>query len=230
MNDIPNKDREEWKELVTNNDITLDSYLMQIKISEIRNKIKDKTYSIDDAVNCIYDYCVRFKKTEGLLKDLSSIFNKKAEIVETQKTNPKSSLETKFEKIIDFENKIDSITSKDVLLKKGGIKQKSNPTSGLGAKSILEPEPKQISKPELETKPKLEPRLTSTSKPILENSKKLENDLEKEIEMLTRARKLNESKLKKSINHTSNVIDSNKRKTKNKETLFNRLSDYFWEH
>jgi hypothetical protein len=73
---VPEKNRQEWRDLVTGNiEYKCSSFSLQMKINYLYQSYKNNFISIDDAVNDLYTMCVKYEKIYK--EDLDSIFSKK---------------------------------------------------------------------------------------------------------------------------------------------------------
>ena len=78
MKTIPDANRSEWREVLTGAlEVTLNSYLMKMMLSQAKEQLQEKNISLDDAVIDFHARCLRFSNTEGVLADVNLIFNKK---------------------------------------------------------------------------------------------------------------------------------------------------------
>ena len=73
---IPNKKNKEWGDLIKNKiKPDLKSYSLKMQLNSIRQLYRFGKLSIDEAVNDLYDHCLKYEKI--YTEDIKSIFNSK---------------------------------------------------------------------------------------------------------------------------------------------------------
>ncbi len=76
MQTLPSKNRREWADLLVGpNEIRLTNFILQMKVTNARKKIKEGSLSLSDAINEIYDLCEKYQKAIGMADDIRQIFN-----------------------------------------------------------------------------------------------------------------------------------------------------------
>jgi len=75
MENIPSKDRPEWKNLLNpNSNIELNNFVLQMKITQAKKDIKKGKKTIDSAVDEIYSLCQKYAL--AVKQDMEMVFNK----------------------------------------------------------------------------------------------------------------------------------------------------------
>ena len=176
MTNLPDSNQKEWKMIISSqNNYIIKSYILQVKVTQLKDLLNNGELSMDDAIKDLHNHCIRFKNTPGLLEDLDIIFNKKESNIKN--VGLKNDLDIiNYEAVKSFEEKIDlAITQKK------------------------------------------EANHYSTDK----NTDKESSDLFKNEQ----PKYLNSVKDIYSNHDTKKVA-----KNKKKDTFFEKLSDFFWEH
>jgi hypothetical protein len=74
MENIPSKDRPEWKNLLNpNSNIELNNFVLQMKITQAKKDIKKGKKTIDSAIDEIYNLCQKYAL--AVKQDMETIFN-----------------------------------------------------------------------------------------------------------------------------------------------------------
>ncbi len=72
---IPEKNNPKWRKILTGEiEHKYENYVFQTKIHQLRKDVKTEKVSIDDAVNDLYELCVKY--ATSIQTDLSQIFDK----------------------------------------------------------------------------------------------------------------------------------------------------------
>ncbi len=76
MQTLPSKHRREWADLlIGSHEIKLTNFILQMKVTNARKKIKEGSLSLSDAIDEIYDLCEKYQKAIGMENDIRQIFN-----------------------------------------------------------------------------------------------------------------------------------------------------------
>ncbi len=79
METIPSKHRHEWADLfVGPKELKLSNFILQMKVTNARKKIKEGSLSLNQAIDEIYDLCKKYQKAIGMEDDIRKIFNQPA--------------------------------------------------------------------------------------------------------------------------------------------------------
>jgi len=74
MENIPPKDRPEWKSLLNpDNNIELNNFVLQMKITQAKKDIKKGKKTIENAVDEIYSLCLKYAL--AVKQDMDMVFN-----------------------------------------------------------------------------------------------------------------------------------------------------------
>jgi len=74
MENIPSKDRPEWKNLLNpNSNIELNNFVLQMKITQAKKDIKKGKKTIDSAIDEIYNLCQKYAL--AVKQDMEMVFN-----------------------------------------------------------------------------------------------------------------------------------------------------------
>jgi len=74
MENIPSKDRPEWKNLLSaESNIELNNFVLQMKITQAKKDIKKGKKSIDKAIDEIYSLCLKYAL--AVKQDINMVFN-----------------------------------------------------------------------------------------------------------------------------------------------------------
>ncbi len=98
MIQIPPKDRKEWRDLLTGQiNVPLKNFFFQMKITQAKKLIEKDKLTVEDAVDELYNLCVKFSKAKYMDVDIQNIFgsntftNKESiEIEKTKENNAES--------------------------------------------------------------------------------------------------------------------------------------------
>lgn len=72
---IPPKERKEWRDLLTGQiNVPLKNFFFQMKITQAKKQVKKAKVTVDDAVDEIYELCVKFSKAKYMDVDIQNIF------------------------------------------------------------------------------------------------------------------------------------------------------------
>ena len=75
MNNIPDIHKKEWRELVTGQlNVSLKNFFFQMKVTQTKELVNTGKLSVDEAVQDIYNLCVKFSKAKNMAEDLKAIF------------------------------------------------------------------------------------------------------------------------------------------------------------
>jgi len=75
MIQIPSKDRKEWRDLLTGQiNVPLKNFFFQMKITQAKKQVEKGKITVEDAVDEIYDLCVKFSKAKNMDVDIQNIF------------------------------------------------------------------------------------------------------------------------------------------------------------
>ena len=75
MNNIPDIHKKEWRELVTGQlNVSLKNFFFQMKVTQTKKLVNTGKLSVDEAVQDIYNLCVKFSKAKNMAEDLKAIF------------------------------------------------------------------------------------------------------------------------------------------------------------
>ncbi len=76
METIPPKHRHEWADLLIGpKELKLSNFILQMKVTNARKKIKEGSLSLSQAIDEIYDLCEKYQKAIGMADDIRQIFN-----------------------------------------------------------------------------------------------------------------------------------------------------------
>jgi len=74
MENIPSKDRPEWKNLLSpDSHIVLNNFVLQMKITQAKKDIKKGKKTVDNAVDEIYSLCQKYAL--AVKQDMEMVFN-----------------------------------------------------------------------------------------------------------------------------------------------------------
>ena len=75
MNNIPDIHKKEWRELVTGQlNVFLKNFFFQMKVTQTIKLVKTGKLSVDEAIQDMYNLCVKFSKAKNMAEDLKAIF------------------------------------------------------------------------------------------------------------------------------------------------------------
>jgi len=75
MNKIPDKERLEWKKLILGElKVPLKNFFFQMKVTQLRSLLKKNEITLEDAVNDIYNLCLKFSNAKNMSSDIEAIF------------------------------------------------------------------------------------------------------------------------------------------------------------
>ncbi len=74
MEKIPSKDRPEWKELLNpNSNVSVNNFVLQMKITQAKKDIKKGKKTIDSAIDEIHSLCQKYAL--AVKQDMEIVFN-----------------------------------------------------------------------------------------------------------------------------------------------------------
>jgi len=72
---IPSKNRPEWQALLTGQiNVPLKNFFFQMKITQAKNQIAKNKISLEEAIDELYELCVKFSKAKYMDIDIQNIF------------------------------------------------------------------------------------------------------------------------------------------------------------
>ncbi len=72
---IPPKERKEWRDLLTGQiNVPLKNFFFQMKITQAKKQVEKAKVTVEDAVDEIYELCVKFSKAKYMDVDIQNIF------------------------------------------------------------------------------------------------------------------------------------------------------------
>jgi myosin heavy subunit len=78
MNYIPDKNRNEWHNLLLGKiNVKINSFVFKMRLDSLKKQINEGAVSIDKAIDEIYDLCIKYNKSDELSKDVKRIFSNK---------------------------------------------------------------------------------------------------------------------------------------------------------
>ena len=74
MDNIPDKSRKEWQELLTGKiNVKLENFVLQMQVDQTKRAITNSTLTLEEGVNKIYNLCVKYAL--AVKPDMNTIFN-----------------------------------------------------------------------------------------------------------------------------------------------------------
>jgi len=74
MDNIPEKSRKEWQELLTGKiNVKLENFVLQMQVDQTKRAITNSTLTLEEGVNKIYNLCVKYSL--AVKPDMNTIFN-----------------------------------------------------------------------------------------------------------------------------------------------------------
>lgn len=76
MDNIPEKTRKEWNELLTGKiNVKLENFVLQMQIDQTKLAIQNSNMKLDEGITKIYNLCIKYAL--AVRNDMNTIFNKK---------------------------------------------------------------------------------------------------------------------------------------------------------
>jgi len=224
MNKIPNKDRKEWKELVTGQlDIPLKNFFFQTKVTQIKSLFKNNKLSLEKAIEDIYNVSVKFSKEKNISEDIEAIFGAVEMHNETQhviKSEAKQDTFVKKEQHINREQteKRDSLLTEN----EDSVKAKIERIKGEAAEREARFKEKRLEREnELIEEKKI--KEDTAKKAIIERKNKMLEEEKIAKEEITKHKQIKEksqvSENRKTINFQEGMLKKNQAVLKEKEAL-----------
>lgn len=190
MNNIPDIHKKEWRELVTGQlNVSLKNIFFQMKVTQTKELVNTGKLSVDEAVQDIYNLCVKFSKAKNMPEDLKAIFgdnvsvnDEKQQISNTvsnnknvfsvEKYSNNQDIQIELEKPSSITNKIDRI-KKEAAERELAFKRKRQELENKLSKE-------KVLKEENERRTILEKRKLQEKKSIKKSTRKRAQGLKKE--------------------------------------------------
>jgi len=106
MIQIPSKDRKEWRDLLTGQiNVPLKNFFFQMKITQAKKLVEKGKITVEDAVDEIYNLCVKFSKAKYMDVDLQNIFGNSTLVNEASVRDEKTKVQSIEKKVLIVEEK-----------------------------------------------------------------------------------------------------------------------------